>query len=432
MIPGDNKMERQYLTVTALNRYLKFKFDNDTNLQDVLLKAEISNFKRHSRGHLYFTLKDEQSQISAVMFLSNASKLLFLPKEGSKVIVEGYVSIYETAGSYQVYVTKMSEAGIGDLYQAYEMLKAKLEKEGLFLEEHKSSLPRFPKTIGVITSPTGAAVRDIIHIINRRYPLARIIIYPALVQGVEAKQSITEQIRKANNDKLVDVLIVGRGGGSIEDLWAFNEEIVARAIYDSCIPVVSGVGHETDFTIADFVADRRAPTPSGAAEIVVPDQKELLQDISDLRYRLTALSKRMFLKKQDELKKIVSSTVLIKPKRLLENYELRFSALYERLQQQKPDRLLSGLNDKVCAFERTLRLQTDNIYKTKLYRMVALIEKLELVNPLSIMKKGFAIVKKDNRLVRSINDVLIDDQLNLVVTDGSLDCKVLNIRKDES
>ncbi len=431
MIPGD-RMERQYLTVTALNRYLKFKFDNDTNLQNVLLKAEISNFKRHSRGHLYFTLKDDQSQISAVMFFGNASKLVFQPKEGSKVIIEGYVSTYETAGTYQVYVTKMSEAGIGDLYQAYEMLKTKLEKAGLFQEEHKKTLPKFPKAIGVITSPTGAAVRDIIHIINRRYPLASIIIYPALVQGVDAKQSISDQIKKANNDKLVDVLIVGRGGGSIEDLWAFNEEIVCQAIFDSRIPIVSGVGHETDFTIADFVSDKRAPTPSGAAEIVVPDQKDLLQAIDQSRNRVISLSERLFQRKLDLLNKLESSTVFVRPKRLLESYELRFSAMYERLQQQKPDRMLLALNDKVTAFEKTLRIQTDTIYKTHLYRLVGLIEKLELVSPLSIMRKGYAIVKKDDKLVKSTDDVSIDDLLKLIVVNGSIDCKVLKIGKDES
>ncbi|MBN2696586.1 MAG: exodeoxyribonuclease VII large subunit, partial [Bacilli bacterium] len=214
-------MERKYITVTALNRYLKYRFDNDKNLQDILLKAEISNFKRHSRGHLYFTLKDETSQISAIMFQSNAVKLAFDPKDGSKVIVEGNVSVYEPSGNYQVYVEKMSEDGIGDLYQAFEKLKARLQAEGMFAEERKRPLPRFPKSVGVVTSPTGAAFRDIIHIINRRYPLASIILYPALVQGEEAKNSLVEQINKANTDKLVDVLIVGRGGGSIEDLWAF-------------------------------------------------------------------------------------------------------------------------------------------------------------------------------------------------------------------
>ncbi len=425
-------MERQYLTVTALNRYLKFKFDNDTNLQNVLIKAEISNFKRHSRGHLYFTLKDDQSQISAVMFFNNASKLVFQPKDGSKVIVEGYVSTYEAQGTYQVYVTKMSEAGIGDLYQAYEMLKSKLEKAGLFKDEHKKPLPKFPKSIGVITSPTGAAVRDIIHIINRRYPLASIIIYPALVQGNEAKQSITNQIKKANEDRLVDVLIVGRGGGSIEDLWAFNEEIVCQAIFDSSIPIVSAIGHETDFTIADFVSDKRAPTPSGAAEIVVPDQKDLLHTISRSRTRIISLTERQLHRKLEFLNKLESSTVFIRPKRLIENYELRFSSIYDRLQQQKPNQMLLALKDKVLGYQNTLKIQTDSIYKTHLNRLIGLIEKLELVNPLSIMRKGYAIVKKDDLLVKSTNDVLIDDLLKLFVADGSIDCKVLKIGKDES
>jgi len=425
-------MERQYLTVTALNRYLKFKFDHDANLQNVLLKAEISNFKRHSRGHLYFTLKDENSQISAVMFAGNQQKLVFQPKDGSKVIVEGYVSVYEVTGSYQVYVTKMSEAGIGDLYQAFEMLKTKLASEGLFAEEHKQALPRFPKTIGVVTSPTGAAIRDIIHIINRRYPLTGIIIYPTLVQGEDAKQAIVDQIKKANSDKLAEVLIVGRGGGSIEDLWAFNEEIVARAIYDSLIPVVSAVGHETDYTISDFVADRRAPTPSGAAEIVCPDQKEILADLRKSRERLSLSLNKVFANKKDALARLEKATIFQRPKRLLETYELRFSSAYDRLQQQKPDKLLKAHEEQLRSLVRTLDMQIGSLYNIKMHKTVSLIEKLELVNPLAIMRKGFAIVKKDNVLVKSISAVRTDDLVNLVLTDGNLDCRVEAIRKDVS
>ncbi|MCK4552450.1 MAG: exodeoxyribonuclease VII large subunit, partial [Tenericutes bacterium] len=281
-------MERKYLTITALNRYLKYKFDNDQNLQKILIKAEISNFKHHSRGHMYLTLKDDKAQISAVIFASNTKSLNFKPKDGDKVIVEGHISVYEPYGTYQVYIRKMDLDGIGDLYLAYELLKEKLEKLGLFEIEHKQPLPKYPKSIGVVTSPTGAAVKDIINVLSLRYPLARIIIYPALVQGINSKKSISDQINQANRDNLVDVLIIGRGGGSIEDLWPFNEEVVARSIYASKIPIVSAVGHETDFTISDFVSDVRASTPSHADELCVPNKIDILETINNSEDRLKA------------------------------------------------------------------------------------------------------------------------------------------------
>ncbi|MBN2604381.1 MAG: exodeoxyribonuclease VII large subunit, partial [Bacilli bacterium] len=274
--------EKKHLSVYALTKYLKYKFDNDAHLKNVLLKGEISNFKAHSRGHFYFTLKDEKAQISAIMFAGNAGKVQFRPEDGMSVLVEGSVSVYEASGNYQIYVNKMSVDGLGNLFVAYEQLKKKLEGEGLFDQRHKKQIPRFPKAIGVLTSPTGAAVKDIIHIVNRRFPLANIIVYPTLVQGEYAKDSIVEQLKKVNDDNLVDVIILGRGGGGIEDLWPFNEEIVAYEIFKSKIPVISSVGHETDFTISDFVSDLRAPTPSGGAELAVPDQLELIQYIARL------------------------------------------------------------------------------------------------------------------------------------------------------
>ncbi len=424
-------MERKYLTVTALNRYIKYRFENDQNLQDILLKAEISNFKRHSRGHLYFTLKDENSQIGAIMFQSNAMKLTFEPKDGTKVIVEGYVSVYEVSGNYQVYVQKMSEEGVGDLYQAYEKLKAKLEAEGLFREEDKKELPKFPKSIGVITSPTGAAIRDIIHIINRRYPLTRIIIYPALVQGDEAKFSLVEQIRKANHDGLADVLIVGRGGGSIEDLWAFNEENVARAIHDSEIPIVSAVGHETDFTIADFVADRRSPTPSGAAEIVVPDERDLLEIIRNYEGRLLMTLERTIKIKKEKYQSLVSQPVLTRPKRILESKEIRFTNLSDRLEMQNPKRQLAILSERVDNQVVRLNQLFRVINNTSQYKLAGLIDKLELVNPLGIMKKGFALVKKTGSVIKKVAELKIEDRIEIQMTDGFVDCQVNSIRKDD-
>ena len=267
--------EKTYLTVTALTKYIRYKFDNDVHLVSVLLEGEISNFKRHSRGHFYFTLKDSNAQISATMFYSEAKKVLFEPKDGMKVLVKGSVSVYEPQGIYNINVVEMEEKGVGSLYLAYEKLKKELQEGGYFDPSHKKPLPEFPKAIGVLTSPTGAAVRDCIQTIGRRYPMAKIYVYPTLVQGEEAKHSVVKNIELANEQGLVDVLIVGRGGGSIEDLWAFNEKIVAMAIYNSKLPIISAVGHETDTTIADLVADKRAATPTAAAELATPNLENL-------------------------------------------------------------------------------------------------------------------------------------------------------------
>lgn len=255
---------QQYLSVSALTKYIKRKFDADPHLQNVYIKGEISNFKQHTSGHMYFTLKDEKARLLSVMFAANNKGMKFLPENGMKVLVKGDISLYEASGQYQLYVKSMAPDGVGDLYLAYEQLKKKLEATGLFLAEHKKTIPLYPKSVGVITSPTGLALRDILTTIKRRYPIAKIIVYPALVQGNNAAKSIAQAITMANSRAESDVLIVGRGGGSIEELWAFNEEIVAESIYDSDIPIISAVGHETDFTIADFVADMRAPTPTGA------------------------------------------------------------------------------------------------------------------------------------------------------------------------
>ncbi len=425
-------MERQYLTVTALNRYLKFKFDNDRNLQDILLKAEISNFRRHSRGHLYFTLKDDASQIAAVMFASLAASLSFAPKDGMQVIIEGYVSVYEQQGSYQVYVKKMTQAGVGDLYQAYNELKQRLEAEGLFRDERKQRLPRFPGTIGVITSPTGAAVRDIIHIINRRYPLARILIYPALVQGEEAKTSLKSQIEKANADRLADVLIVGRGGGSIEDLWAFNEEVVVRAVRASKIPIISAVGHETDFTITDFAADHRAPTPSGAAEIAVPDQRDLLETIHSQEQKLKLLVSRLLKAKAERLTYVTQAAVIRHPEKYLDNLEMRFCVIEERLKLQQPLQLLKRNRELVTNQEKTMAYHIGAMLEKRRLWLNALAEKLDLVNPFAIIGKGYAIVSKQTKYVKSVADAAIGDAVDIRLQDGTLACLVQAIRKEEN
>ncbi len=443
-------MERKYLTVSAVNRYLKYKFDNDVNLQSILLKAEISNFKRHSRGHLYLTLKDETSEISAVMFQGNTRSLTFDPKDGDKVIIEGHISIYEPRGSYQVYIKKMDIDGIGDLYLAYEKLKKELEEKGYFSSDHKQSLPRYPKTVGVITSPTGAAVRDIMNVISLRYPLAKIIVYPALVQGVNAKDSIEDQIKQANKDQFVDVLIVGRGGGSIEDLWAFNELNVAMAIYNSKIPIISAVGHETDFTIADFVSDLRASTPSHAAEICVPSKQDILENISNSVERFNISLNNIYLDKQTRFKKIISSNVLVNPEKLTENTLLKLSYLEDKLNAYKPDVQIKTFNDTINNYiirmNQLVVNQLDkqnthilNIYQrldnksnTLLYKkqndFVNLTNKLDLVNPLSIMKKGYTVSKQDTHIKKSVKELDLNKDLIVDFYDGSVITKIKEVK----
>lgn len=421
-------MVRQYLTVSALNRYLKYKLDHDSELQSILLKAEISNFKRHSRGHLYLTLKDESSQISAIMFVSNTKTLNFNPKDGDKVIIEGYISVYEAYGTYQIYIQKMDLDGIGDLYLAYEKLKEELQKAGWFADEHKLLLPKYPKTVGVITSPTGAAVRDIINVINNRFPLTSIIIYPALVQGVSAKESIVAQIEKANRQKLVDVLIVGRGGGSIEDLWAFNEKIVAKAIYDSQIPIISAVGHETDFTISDFVADLRASTPSHAAELAVRNKKEVISEINDYQERIKLALKNHYNLANKHYQQVINNTIFQNPLRLIQTKELAYSNLYDRLLKNNPRRIIDIQRERIDNLLKQVKSEYKHYLVQKNSYYHNLIEKLELVNPLNIMKKGFAIVKQDDVIRKNISEIDKAKSLNISITGGEITAKIIDMK----
>ncbi len=421
-------MERIYLTVTALNRYLKYRFDHDDNLQKILLKAEISNFKRHSRGHLYLTLKDDLSQVSAIMFASNTRSLNFNPKDGDKVIIEGNVSVYEPYGTYQIYINKMDLDGVGNLYLAYEKLKAKLEEMGMFKKEHKVSIPKYPKVIGVVTSPTGAAIRDIINIINIRYPLVKIIIYPALVQGVNAKESISKQINLANKDNLVDVLIVGRGGGSIEDLWGFNEEVVARSIYASKIPIISAVGHETDFTIADFVSDVRASTPSHAAELAVPSKKDIYKILDNNIRRMEVLLGQYIESKNRHFNQIIENNYFKNPSKIIENKKLSMIYLEERLGSYQPKKQIENYKNLIIGNNRRLNQAIISILNESKNSFIRLNEKLDLVNPLSIMKKGYTIVKQDDVIKNSIDEVSIDKKLTVSFYDGELDCTVLKKR----
>lgn len=397
-------MEERYLTVTALTKYIKYKFDHDHHLDEVLLEGEISNFKHHSRGHFYFTLKDENAQISAMMFARDASTVKFDVRDGMKVFVKGRVTVYEPSGSYQINVTELKSDGIGDLYLAYEKLKGELEKEGLFDPLHKKPIPRFPKAIGVITSPTGAAIRDIINTINRRYPLAHMILYPAIVQGVDAKNDITRQIKNANRDGLVDVLIVGRGGGSIEDLWAFNERVVAMAIYNSDIPVISAVGHEIDFTIADFVADMRAATPTAAAELATPNIDVLRKNVD---YYLDTMNKKISY--------------------IFNDYKMRLAQLDKRLDINNPIETLKRERNSIDVSVKRLNNAINNIIDSKRYLFDRYRALLEEKNPLAIMSKGYSINSINGEIITDVNKAKKGDLLTTEMKNGKIISEVVEV-----
>ena len=419
-------MNNNYITISELNRYLKSKFENDTNLRMVYLKGEISNFKAHTRGHYYFTLKDETSRLNAVMFSYHTSNLKFMPCDGMKVLVVGRISVYEQTGSYQIYVENMAEDGIGNLYVAFEKLKKDLAKEGLFNPEHKKRIPRMPKKIGIVTASTGAAIRDILTTIKRRYPICETILFPALVQGNDAAKDIVKKIELANTYD-IDTLIVGRGGGSLEDLWPFNEEIVARAIYNSRVPVISAVGHEIDFTISDFVADLRAPTPTAAAELAVPDTSTILNYLETAKGRSYQSINNIISNYQTRITNIENSYILKKP-----------TAMYEIL-EQKLDNLIDKLNkeisividnNKVRLFKSSNSYILNNpsmLYKFKEQALLALTEKLEVLNPISTLNRGYGIVKKDNTVISSINNINKDDDIIINLKDGNIYSKVVKV-----
>lgn len=398
-------MNKEYLTIKDVNNIVKRVIDNNYELANIYLKGEISNFKNHTRGHLYFSLKDESSRINAVMFSFNASKLNFMPKDGDSVLVRGRVSVYEATGSYQVYVEEMSLDGTGNLYVLFEELKRKLDKEGLFRSEHKKHIKKIPSKIGVVTAPTGAAIKDIISTINKRFPLVTIYLFPSLVQGNLAKDNIVRMIELANNYD-IDTLIVGRGGGSIEDLWAFNEEVVARSIYNSRVPIISGVGHEIDYTISDFVADLRAPTPTGAATMAVPDRGEILRYLDTCRGRL----KKALLNKIDNyseiLKKYKSNYLLNNPKRMYEVKEQKLDTLYDKL-----------------------NINITNIINMNIHKLDTIKIKVDLLNPNNILDKGYSIIYKNGKVVKDINSIKVNDEINIKVKDGNIDSVVKGVNK---
>ena len=421
-------MNIKYVTISDLNRYIKAKFDMDTHLNRVYLKGEISNFKHHTRGHFYFTLKDENSRIAAVMFASSAKSVAFEPEDGMKVLVSGRIALYEATGSYQIYVDSMELDGIGNLYLEFERLKKELAKEGLFNKEHKRPIPRFPKKIGIITAPTGAAIRDILSTIKRRYPICETILFPALVQGTGAKESIVKQLNKAQEYDL-DVIICGRGGGSIEDLWTFNEEIVARAIYNSKIPVISAVGHEIDFTIADYVADLRAPTPTGAAEMAVPNLVDLKSLIEQYKIRANEAVTNIIKKNRIKLESLQNSFVLKNPLSLYEIKEQKLDSYIDYLNQY----MANKLNHAKLMYEKVINNKIlkspQSMFDKKKHQYELLLKTIEVLNPMKLLSSGYSIVKSNGKVIKNSHDVNLDDVVDIELSEGKLKCSVIG--KDE-
>ena len=389
------------ITVSQLNNYIKRYIESNNLISSVCVKGEISNFKRHSSGHIYLTLKDNSSSIKCVMFSSNVTNLKFLPDNGMKVIAIGKIAVYERDGVYQLYINEIVSDGKGDLYLAYEQLKAQLEQAGYFDPSVKMQIPCYPEKIGIITAPDGAALQDILNITKRRYPIAEIYVYPALVQGIGAAQSICKGIEYFNKNS-VDVIICGRGGGSIEDLWAFNEKIVADAIYHSNIPIISAVGHETDYTISDFVSDMRAPTPSAAAELVVPDINQLKFYFDSINFRCATALKMLIDKKYDMYERFS-----------IENLRLLFDNYISELQLYIDD-IYDNLNS---AYSDTLKL-FDDLLKSH-------IIKLDALNPLKVLSRGYGVIKKDNKVVTGVNELVCGDNIDITLSDGVCKAKII-------
>lgn len=396
------RYEDMAISVTELNSYIKNKIADDEYLNNILIKGEISNFKNHYTGHMYFTLKDENSLIKCVMFKTYAQKLGFMPKDGMKVFVLGGVSVFERDGVYQVYVKAMQEDGVGLLYRKYEELKQRLEEEGYFVEEHKKQIPQMPKIIGVLTSQTGSVIRDIINVSTRRNPNVNIRLFPVPVQGEGAAEKIAKGIKFMNENKLADVLILARGGGSLEDLWPFNEEIVAHAIYNSELPIISAVGHETDFSISDFVADLRAPTPSAAAELAVPDIYEVKQKINTYqsRLRLTLVKKVEIMKLRYE--KCMSSRVFKEPLRNINDNYLKIDTYIKRL-------------------ENSVKTKQ----KEEKTKYVELVSKLDTLSPLKTLTRGYSLVEENDKIIKSAKDVRTGDKINIRFVDGTKHAEIL-------
>ncbi len=418
-------MEEEYYTVSQINAYINRKLKMDRNLKNIYIRGEISNYKDSFSGHSYFTLKDEKSQIDGVMFKLNKDRFLkFEPKDGMKVIIKGKIEVYEKTGKYQLYATRITEDGIGNLHIAFEQLKKNLAREGLFDDAHKKSIPKYPKRIGVVTAETGAAIRDIITTIKRRYPICEILVFPTLVQGEQAAPQIIRQIRNAQNYEL-DTLIVGRGGGSIEDLWPFNEEPVAREIYACEIPVISAVGHEIDFTISDFVADLRAPTPTAAAELAVPELDKVKENVNHLQEKINKSINDKISINKTKLEHISQKNIFKNPESIYEIKGMTLDNLVDKLGFASKN-IISQNRNKLFKIENSHILRNpEEITKKKRDACLKNINKLEVLNPLLTLKRGYSIAKSGKKIISSAKDVEVGDEIDIEFDDGIVNTKVI-------
>ncbi|MEG0255816.1 MAG: exodeoxyribonuclease VII large subunit [Vagococcus sp.] len=446
-------MTEKYLTVTALTKYIKRKFDADPYLDRVFLTGEISNFRMRANAHQYFSLKDDQSKISAIMFKGAFNKLKFQPEEGMKVLVIGRISLYEASGNYQIYIEHMEPDGVGALYQALEKRKIELQKEGLFNPDFKLPLPSYPKRIAVVTSPSGAVIRDIMTTIKRRYPIVQLVVFPTLVQGDKAAADITRRIKEVDALGKFDTMIVARGGGSIEDLWPFNEEIVARAIFESRTPIVSSVGHETDITIADLVADVRAATPTAAAEISTPVLSEELLKIKEKENRLNhAMNNQLKYKKQQH-EHMMNSVVFKQPERLYEAFSIQLDMLNRRLEQglmteiqlkekryrelrqtlyfQNPQEKLSVSKQHVDYLTERLNASSTRLLKEKQINLSQMIQNLDMLSPLKTMLRGYSYVKVEDTIIKSVSTLTKGQTMTVHLADGEVAAEVLEVSEEE-
>lgn len=445
-------MSDNYLTVTALTKYLKRKLEMDRHLTNVWMKGEISNFNHHSRGHMYLTLKDEGARIQAVMFAGNNRALTFQPENGMNVLVKGQISIFERYGQYQLYIHQMEPDGLGSLFAAFEQLKKKLDHAGYFSPVHKKQIPIYPNHIGIITSPTGAAIRDILSTLKRRYPYIKATIFPVIVQGEYAADSIVRGIEQAHEQSDIDTLIVGRGGGSLEDLWAFNEEVVAKAIFNASIPIISAVGHETDTTISDFVADLRAPTPTSAAELAVPNYLEVQQHITQYTNRIKRAVQTNVQHKEHLIRQLDTSYLFRFPEQLTRQKEQHLDQLDVRMKhasQREIDKskqlyakILQSFNqvhpnvqlrESVLHYQQAIKdlhKQMSEYVDKEQQAFTTLLDKLMLLNPLEVMKRGFAIPYDDQgEFITSVQQVQPNDEVDVTVQDGTLHCVVKQVEE---
>ena len=417
-------MDEEYLTVSQINAYINKKMKTDINLKTVYIKGEISNFKTYSSGHSYFTLKDKNSQIPAVMFKGRKRTLKFKPENGMKVLIKGKIEVYERDGKYQLYASTITEDGIGELYIAFEQLKKKLDKEGLFDDAHKKEIPQYPKKIGVITAQTGAAVKDIITTIKRRYPYCEILVFSTLVQGNLAAQQIVRQIKHAQRFD-IDTLIVGRGGGSIEDLWPFNEEIVAREIYACRIPVISAVGHEIDYTISDFVADLRAPTPTAAAELAVPDIIEVKYRLDNMTQRIRTNVRDQIIQNKRKIDNITQKQIFKNPESIYEIKQMHLDNLIGKLNFSSKSIISENRNKLLKIESKSVLKNPEEIIRTKRELFLRNTDKLEILNPLLTLKRGYSIAKIDDEVISSAEDVRSGDELDIEFDDGTVNTRVI-------